>query len=148
MKVIFKKDIKNIAKVGDIKDVSDGYAKNFLFKNNLAVTASEGAIRQAEDKKASDAQRMEKARSQVEELSKKLNGFKIKAKLKFGDGNDTSFGSVSAQNISDMLKDKGFEIETKNILLDSNIKTLGEHKVKIKLGFNFEPAVSVVVEKE
>ncbi|MEK7453190.1 MAG: 50S ribosomal protein L9 [Patescibacteria group bacterium] len=148
MKVIFTRDVKNTAKAGDMKNVSDGYAINFLFKNNLAVIASESAIRQAEDKKISDIKKIENEKSKNHEIFDKLNGFKIKAKLKFGEGNETSFGSVSAQNISDMLKAKGFNIETKNLQLDSNIKTLGEHKIKITLGFNFEPEIYVIVEKE
>ncbi len=147
MKIVLKQDVKGIGKSGDIKEVSCGYARNYLFKNNLAVLATPQAIKRAEQKKQSDAQKSEMKKGQVEEIFKKMNNFKIKTKLKFGEG-DTAFGSVSAQNISDMLKEKGFEVAIKDVILDSNIKTLGEHKVKIKLGFDFEPNVSVVVEKE
>jgi len=147
MKVVFKKDVKGTGKSGEIKEVSDGYARNFLFRNDLAVLATSATLKQAEQKKELDAKKLESTKSQVEEVFKKLNKFKIKTKLKFGEG-ETAFGSVSTQNISDLLKEKGFEVETKNVSLDSNIKTLGEHKVKINLGFDFEPEVSVIVEKE
>ena len=72
---------------------------------------------------------------------------KIKTILKFGEG-DSAFGSVSEMDISDMLKEKGFDVEVKNIILDSHIKTLGEHKVKIKLSFDLDPTISIIVEKE
>ncbi len=147
MKVVLTQDVKNIGKAGEIKEVSDGYARNFLFKKGFATPATKGAIKSAEKKLEAEKRKLEASKSEAESLYKKLNGFKIKTKLKFGEG-DTAFGSVSAQNIADMLKDKGFDIDIKNIILDSNIKTLGESKVKIKLGFNFEPEISIIVEKE
>ncbi len=147
MKVIFKQDVKNVAKKGEIKEVSDGYARNYLFRNNLAVLATKNAIKQAEKQAEKQAKIQQEQKQKTEELFKKLNGFKIKTKLKFGEG-ETAFGSVSSQNISDLLKEKGFEIDTKNIILEHNLKTLGEHKIKINLGFGFEPEISVVIEKE
>jgi large subunit ribosomal protein L9 len=147
MKVVLIKDDKKIGKSGDIKDVADGYARNFLLKNNIAVMATPQALAEAKKKKESEAKKIATEKTNTEELFKKLNKFKIKTTLKFGDG-DTAFGSVSEKDISDMLKEKGFDIDVKNIILDSHIKTLGEYKVKIKLGFDFEPEISIVVEKE
>jgi len=147
MKIILIKDDKKIGKAGDIKDVADGYARNFLFKNGIAVMATPQALAEAEKRKKQNAEKMENEKKNTESLFKKLNKFKIKTSLKFGEG-DTAFGSVSEKDISDMLKEKGFDIDAKNILLDSHIKTLGEHKVKIRLGFDFEPEISIVVEKE
>jgi len=147
MKVVLKQNVKNIGSIGDIKEVADGYARNYLIKNNLAVLATAGAIAESNKKKESELKQIAKEKSKAQETYKKLNNFKIKTKLKFGEG-DTAFGSVSSQNISDLLKEKGFAIDIKNISLDSNIKTLGEHKVKINLDFDLHPEISIVVEKE
>ncbi len=147
MKVILIKNDKKLGKIGDIKDVTDGYARNFLFKNNIAVKATNQALTEARKRKESIERKIEIEKKNAENLFKKLNKFKIKTVLKFGEG-DTAFGSVSEKDISDMLKEKGFDIDIKNITLNSHIKTLGEHKVKIKLGFDFEAEISIVVEKE
>lgn len=147
MKIVLKQDVKNIGKAGDVKEVSPGYAKNYLFRSGLAALATAQTLKQAEQKKESTVRKTEKDKSAAEELFKKINKFKIKTKLKFGEGK-TAFGSVSAQNIVDLLKEKGIEIDVKDVLLDSNIKTLGEHSIKVKLGFNFEPKISIIVEKE
>jgi len=147
MKVVLKKDVKGIGKVGDIKNVADGYARNFLFKNSLAAPATGHTLKQAEERKASVAKKVEKDAADTKEIKKKLDGFKIKTSLKFGDG-DTAFGSVSSQDISDMLKEKGFNVDSKHIHLEHNLKTLGEHHVKLDLGHNLHSNISVIVEKE
>jgi len=147
MKVVLIKDDKKLGKAGTIKEVSDGYARNFLLKNGIAVIATPQAMAQAQKKKELDLKKTETEKSKAEETFNKLNKFKIKTALKFGEG-DTAFGSVSEQDIVNMLKDRGFDIDIKNIILDSHIKTLGEHKAKIKLGYGFEPEISIIVEKE
>ena len=147
MKVILIKDDKNVGKAGEIKDVADGYARNFLLRNGIATIATPQAIASAQKKKEVEAKKTETEKMKMEELFTKLNKFKIKTKLKFGEG-DTAFGSVSEQDVVNMLKEKGFDVDIKNIIMESHIKTLGEHKVKIKLGFGFEPELSIIVEKE
>jgi len=147
MKVILTKDDKNLGKAGDIKEVADGYARNFLLRNGIATIATPHAITVAKNKKEVNVKKAEAEKAKVEDVFKKLNKFKIKTKLKFGEG-ETAFGSVSEQDVSDMLKEKGFDVDVKNIIMESHIKTLGEHPIKIKLGFGFEPTISIVTEKE
>lgn len=147
MKVILKTDVSALGKSGDLKDVNDGYGRNFLLKTGLAILATDQAIKEYKQKKESEEKKIEKEKSVVEGVYQKLNGFKIKTYLKFGEG-ETAFGSVSISDVANLLKERGFEIKNSDILLDANIKTSGEHPVKIKLKFGFEPRVIIVVEKE
>lgn len=147
MKVILKTDIPTLGKAGDLKNVHDGYGKNYLLAKGLAVLATDQKMKEFQQKKESEVKKLEREKADVENICKKLDGLKLKTSLKFGEG-ETAFGSVSGQDISDLLKSKGFEIKNPEILLDSNIKTSGEHPVRIKLRFGFEPKIIVVVEKE
>lgn len=147
MKIILKTDVPTLGKAGDMKDVHDGYGRNFLLKKGLAIPATDQTIKEYKQKKESEEKKLEKEKSVFESVYQKLDGLKIKTHLKFGEG-ETAFGSVSSQDIVNLLKERGFEFKNSDIILDSNIKTSGEHPVKIKLRFGFEPIVIIVVEKE
>ena len=147
MKVILKTDIPTLGKAGDLKNVHDGYGKNYLLVKGLAILATDQKMKEFQQKKDSEIKKLEKEKADVENIYKKLDGLKVKTSLIFGEG-ETAFGSVSGQDIANLLKSRGFEIRNSDILLDSNIKTSGEHPVKIKLRFGFEPKIIAVVEKE
>ena len=130
-----------------MKNVHDGYGKNYLLVKGLAILATDQKMKEFQQKKDSEIKKLEKEKADVENIYKKLDGLKVKTSLIFGEG-ETAFGSVSGQDIANLLKSRGFEIRNSDILLDSNIKTSGEHPVKIKLRFGFEPKIIAVVEKE
>ena len=136
-----------LGKKGDIKNVPDGYARNFLLKRELAITATEEAMSELERQKTSDQRKKEKELAQLRELSKKLNGLTLKTTLKLGERGD-AFGSVSQTKIISFLEEKGFHIGKSNIVLEHPIKTLGEHKVKIKLEHGLEVEIKLTIEKE
>ncbi len=132
MKVILLKDVKKQGKKDDIIEVSDGYAKNFLIKNNLAVpyTKTSQSILQSElDKRAKDEEALIK---ECEELKKKIENITLVFKVKTG-SNDKVFGTVSTKQIADKLKDLGFNIDKKKIKLDYPIDVLGISEVTIEL---------------
>ncbi|OGD32355.1 50S ribosomal protein L9 [Candidatus Azambacteria bacterium RIFCSPHIGHO2_02_FULL_52_12] len=146
MQVILKKDVPNIGKKGDIKNVSDGYARNFLFKHGLAVQASSSAVhdvglaRQARQKH--EEREKERARIIAQELSKTIVHTTMKA------GKDGGvFGSLGAAKILELLKEKGFSLDRSNILLEHPLKSLGEHKVKIKLEHGHASEVTVKIDQ-
>ena len=132
MEVIFIKDLKNQGKKGQVKNVKDGYAENFLIKNGYAVKKTKEnllKLNQEKKKKAKeDAENKEEAKLLKEKLSKVTLEFKVKT----GEG-DRVFGSISIKQIKDELAKQGYKIEKSSIELTNNISSLGFHNVNINL---------------
>lgn len=132
MKVIFLQDVKKQGKKGDIKEVSDGYGKNYLIKNGYAVLATQTGVKRLnaenEEKKLEENLNINNCKS----IKEKLEKTKITFKVKTGSG-DRVFGSISTKSIAEALKQKGFNIDKKKIKLDAPISSLGFHNVQIEL---------------
>jgi len=132
MEVIFIKDLKNQGKKGQVKNVKDGYAENFLIKNGYAVKKTKenlSKLQHEQAKKAKeDQENKNNAIAQKEKLSKEILEFKVKT----GEG-DRVFGSISVKQIKDELLEKGYKIEKSMIDLDAAISSLGFHNVNINL---------------
>ena len=132
MEVIFIKDLKNQGKKGQIKNVKDGYAENFLIKQGYAVRKTKESLAKLEseqrNKAALDAENKKNAEELKTELSKVIIDFKVKT----GEG-DKVFGSISVKQIKDELKKKNFQIDKSQIEITSPIASLGFHNVDIKL---------------
>jgi len=131
MKVIFIKDLKKQGKVNEIKEVSDGYATNFLIKNGYAVkytkTSSSILDKDMEEKRKLDAKNREEALKLSEKLSK------ITLEFRMATNNGKVFGSVSSKQIVEELNKKGIKIEKKQVNIDGSISSLGIHVVNINL---------------
>lgn len=131
MKVILLSDVKKVGKKGEIVEVSDGYARNFLFARKLAVVASETGKKVLEkenaEKAALDAQKREEAKALAEVLSKKEFQFRVKAK----EGH--VFNSVSTKQIADELKKAGITIDKRKIIDNEPVTTLGYSNIRIEL---------------
>lgn len=147
MKIILQKDVPSLGKKGDVKNVSDGYARNYLFKNSLAVAPTKEALNILEQQKSSDQQKKEKELAHLRELVKKLNSLSLRATLKIG-GERSVFGSIGAAKIASLLEVNGLRVKKSDIALEHPIKTLGERKIKIKLEHGFEAEISLKIEKE
>ncbi len=132
MKVIFIKDLKNQGKKGEVKIVKDGYAENFLIKKGYAVQVTEESLRKLEDSKRKEKQEILKNTKEAEEEKVKLEKIILSFKVKTGEY-DKVFGSISPKQIKEELSKKGYKLDKKQILLDSNISSLGFHNVKIRL---------------
>ena len=131
MKVIFIKDLKKQGKVNEVKEVSDGYATNYLIKNGYAVkytkTSSSILNKDIEEKKIKEEEDIKKAL----ELKKKLDNVTLKFEVKCNNGK--VFGSISSKQIHEELLKKGFNIDKKCIKIENSISSLGIHIVKINL---------------
>lgn len=132
MQVIFIKDLKKQAKKGEIKNVKDGYAENFLIKNGYAVVANQNNLKSLEKEKNEEAKEQAEKEKNAEELKKQLEGIVIEIKVNTGAG-DKVFGTISPKQIKEKLQEKGYKIEKRQILLDSPISSLGFHNIKIEL---------------
>lgn len=146
MKVLLKSDVPKIGKKGELLDVKEGYARNFLIPNGLAIEASGGAMKQVEeDKKASDRKKA-KEKEEAEALAAKLKGLTITLRHKAGE-EGRLFGSITSAEVAESLKQKGFEIDKKKIILDDPIRLVGEHSVKVKIHHEVTASLRVLVEK-
>ena len=146
MKVLLLKDVKKIGKKGEMMEVKEGYARNFLIPGGLAVEASGGALKQVEEgKKAQDRKKL-REKEEAEALAQKLKDFSLTIRHKAGDENKL-FGSITSAEIAEALGQKGVVIEKKKISLEEPIRHVGRHDVKVKLHPEVTAVLSVTVEK-
>ena len=141
MKVIFLKDLKGQGKKGEIKEVKDGYAQNFLIAKGYAEKLTEQSLGKYKREKKQEIELDQEMRNQAELLKNKLKDVKVSFKVKTGAG-DKVFGSVSAKQIKDELEKQGYKIDKKQIELDHAISSLGFHDV------NKEVCVKIKVQLE
>lgn len=141
MKVILKENIKSIGKKDEIVNVSDGYARNFLFAKNLAVEATPGNLAKLQTKKDSQNFKKNQEKEEAEKIAQKLSKITLEFKVKAGE-NDKIFGGVSSKEIAEKLeKDYQIKVDKKKIELKEPIKILGVKRVDIKL---FEGVIGTV----
>ncbi|MFO8088170.1 MAG: 50S ribosomal protein L9 [Bacteroidales bacterium] len=134
MEVILKKDMSNLGYENDIVKVKNGYARNYLIPNGLAIMATESARKVLAETKRQKAHKEEKVRKDAEELAKALEGKQLRIAAKAGTSGKI-FGSVNAMQIADAIKEQlGFDIDRKKIIVDGDsVKKIGEYKAKLKL---------------
>lgn len=147
MKIILRQNVDRLGQRGDIITVKDGFARNYLIPRKLALVATPGNLRAFQEEKKQLDVRENKDRRLAEQLAKKLKSVSITATVAVGE-EDRVFGSVTAQTISGLLKEKGYEVDKKKILLDEPIKALGVYTVPLKLHQEVEGKVKVWVVKE
>ena len=145
MKVILKADVKGQGKKGEIVNVSDGYARNFLFKNNLAEEATASSVNSARISAEAAEHRKAVEKAAAQELKKKLDSESVTVKIKVGE-NGKLFGALNTQNISDALAAKGLEVDKKKIVIAEPIKALGRYTVTVKCYAEISAKLTVVVE--
>lgn len=131
MKVILTADVKGQGKKGEVINVSDGYARNFLFKNGLATEATAAALNSVKLKQEADEHRRAVERAAALELAEKLKTAEVVVRIKVGE-NGKLFGSLQSQAIADALANQGIEVDKKKIVLAEPIKTLGTYTVVVK----------------
>ena len=147
LKVILQKDVPKLGLKGEIKEVSDGYARNFLLLQGYAVEATAGRIRELERQEARRSHRVEKDRVEAEALARNLEGKTVLIKTTAGE-EGRLFGSVTTADIAGALQQQGIKVDRKKIEVDGPIKTLGPHVVEIKLHPQVNVSFTVNVEKK
>lgn len=147
MKIILRQDYEPLGKAGEVVIVKDGYARNFLLPKNIAVISTKSNMKILEEEQKMAGKRKDKEKIQAESLAEELGKISITATVAVGE-EDRVFGSVTAQTIADLLKEKGFEIDKRKILLEEPIKALGVYTISIKLHPDVDCKVRVWVVKE
>ncbi|HHV17355.1 MAG TPA: 50S ribosomal protein L9 [Thermoanaerobacterales bacterium] len=145
MKVILLEDVKKLGKKGDLVDVADGYARNYLLPRNLAQEATAGGIKQIKQQKAALEKRKKKEKELAQEIAEKLSKTSVTLKVKAGDQGKL-FGSVTSKDISEALKEQQqIQVDRRKIELTEPIKSLGSYEVDIKLAPEVEAKLTVKI---
>ena len=144
MKIILLKSHENLGNVGDIVNVKPGYARNYLFPNEIATVASESNRKKLDSFLKAQELKEAKNRTNMELLFKQLNKVTLKFELESGE-DDKLFGSVTSQMIIDALANLGYTVDKKEIIIDESIKTLGNHFIHINLDYELKAKVKVKV---
>jgi large subunit ribosomal protein L9 len=145
VKVILTKEVAKLGKSGEMKDVSDGYARNFLIPQKLAVPAAGGAYRAWQHDIASREEKRKREREEAEIYATRVGSTTLTMGVKVGEGGKL-YGSITAKDIADALGRRGILIDRHKVDLDEPLKTLGTYKVAIKVYPGMTPEVTVVVE--
>lgn len=145
MKILLLQDVKGTGKKGDIVEVNDGYAKNFLIKKNLAKQADSVVLREKASQVASQERTKQLEREAAVKKAENLKGKTFVIKAKVGD-NGKLFGAITAKEIAEAVTNAGIEVDKKQIIMDTNIKNLGNYPIEAKLYSGVVARFNVVVE--
>lgn len=146
MKVILQKDVKDLGKVGDLVNVSLGFARNLLFPRKLAVEATESRVKEWNHLKRVADSKKKKAMAERQEILNKVKGITVTFKVQAGEG-EKLFGTVTTSDISKSLEKQGFHIDRRDIHLEEPIKVLGTHKATVRYGEGVEAPIQIAVER-
>lgn len=147
MKVIFLKDVKGQGKKGEIKELSEGYVRNFLLPKGLVAAASDGNVKQLEHQKLSESKRKEKEKADAQALAAKLGETVVTIRTKAGEGGKL-FGSITSKQIAEELEKLGIRLDKRKIEMSDAIRSLGTTIVKIKLYPEVTAELKVQVSEE
>lgn len=147
MQVILLSDVKGQGKKGELIDVNEGYARNFLIKKGLAEAATATKINELNQRKASADYHKQEEIKAMRALAVELKDKRVTVKIKAGQGGKV-FGSVTGANISDALKNSGYDVDKKKIVLSQPIKSVGEYEVDLRLMEGISTKIIVLVEGE
>ncbi|MBY0202800.1 LSU ribosomal protein L9P [Paenibacillus polysaccharolyticus] len=147
MKVIFIKDMKGQGKKGQVKEVSEGYAQNFLLPRGIVRPATEGNMKTLDNQKAAEERLKQEEKAEAEALAKKLEAEVTELKAKAGEGGRL-FGAITSKQIAEALSKKGLKIDKRKIELDDPIRTLGVTQVIVKVHPEVKATLKVQVTEE
>jgi large subunit ribosomal protein L9 len=147
MKIILLKDIEKLGKKYEIKEVKEGYARNFLIPQGLAKQVTKEALRWLEIQKETEAKKIEEELKNVQELASSIDGYELTIPVKVSEGGQL-YENINSQKIAERLQAENFMIDKKQIELEKPIKELGEFLVKIKFKHNLEAEIKVIIVEE
>lgn len=148
MEVILREDIDKLGSRGEVVKVAAGYARNFLLPKRLAVAATDSNKKIVEQEKQSHLRKEAKAAGEAQDLAKMLSAVTLNVSRKAGAETDQLFGSVTANDVHDLLAAQNFNVDRRKIQLDEPIRTLGEHKITVKLHREVSTEITLNVTRE
>jgi large subunit ribosomal protein L9 len=146
MKVILQKPVDKLGVPGDVVDVADGYARNYLMPRGLAVRASKGGVKHVESLKRAHTTKVSQAQAEAQEVADRLTASPIKVRARVGE-EGRLFGSVTAAEVAEEIeRQTGVKVDRRDVRLDEPIRSVGVHQVTVHLFTDVDPAVPVEVE--
>ena len=146
MKVILQEDVKGLGKKGELKDVANGYARNYLLPRKLVIPATPENKAELEKQERARLKKLEADKALAEGIASKLEGIIVRIGARSGGPEGKLFGAVTSKEISEVLaKEHDIEIEKNKIIQDEPIKNFGPHEVKCKLGFEITGTINLLV---
>lgn len=148
MKVLLTQDVDNLGHAGDVKNVADGYGRNFLLPRGMAIVANASAIKSADRVKAAAVARRAKDKADIDAIAQVIGGSTVHFTARAGE-KGKMFGSITAQNIADALsKQVGREIDKRKVALREPLREIGSHTIAVRLGTDVAPNITVVITPE
>lgn len=147
MKIILRKDVATLGDAGEVVNVKNGYANNYLIPQGYAIRATDGTIKALETEKKQQARKIELQRKNARDLATKLEQMSLKVFAKAGESGKL-FGTVTAADIAEALKQQGVEIDRRKITIEAPIKSLGKFEAEAKLFTDVTVKLSIEVEAE
>jgi large subunit ribosomal protein L9 len=147
MRVVLRKEVAGLGRAGDVKDVADGYAQNFLLPRGLATEASAGELRRVAQERQTAKQKRDRQHGEAEELAKRIAATALVFKLKVGP-QGKAFGSITDRDIAEALQTQGIDVARERVHLDEPIRSLGPHTVEVRLLADVRARLTVAVESE
>ncbi|MBU1015441.1 50S ribosomal protein L9 [Patescibacteria group bacterium] len=147
MRVIFLKDVENVGKCFEVKEVADGHARNFLIPEGSAVPATEEALAWVETQKEVLEKKAEEGLRKAQELASGLDDLEVPIAVKVGEEGQL-FESITAQKVAERLKEMGFELKKNQVKMEESIRELGEFPLKLVLDHNLEAEIRIIVTEE
>ena len=144
MKIILQNTVENLGAVGQVVDVRDGYARNFLIPRGLASAATASNIKIVERQKAKEIEREKEVRGKAEELAKKISGASVTIEANAGE-DDKLYGSISGSDIQEALAAQNIQVDKKDVLVPQHIRKTGTYPVEIRCYTNFKASLKVQV---
>ena len=148
MKVVLQEDVKDLGKVGDICNVSAGFARNFLFPRKMAVEATPSKVKEYQHLQKIAGIKKEKMKAVRQQLLDKLSQTELVFKMDASEDSEKLFGSITSADISQKLHEMEMTVDRRDIFIEDPIRTLGEHKVAVKLGEGLQGEIKILVEKK
>lgn len=147
MKVILRQDYAQLGKLGDVKDVKDGFARNYLIPRKIVFEATPSALLRLEEERKQAGRRMEKERQAAEQLAAQIEKTSVTLSMKVGE-DEKLFGSVTSQMIAEALAEKGISLDKRQIELEDTIKGLGIYDIPVKLSAGVAGKIKVWIVRE
>jgi large subunit ribosomal protein L9 len=147
MKLVLTQDVPKVGKVGDVKEVADGYARNYLLPRGVAVEATSAQLKRLQEQRVQEKKREDKNRAELQVLADRLKVATVSFAMRVGEGGKL-YGSISSKDVGDALEEQAkIVVDRRHVELEEPIRTLGTHQVAVHVASDLRPMVTVVVQE-